>query len=82
MVSQNCQKPNSRFLITHGAKVNKTDQWGSTALHFASSCGFNEVVEALISGGADISIKNRVNIDFAILDLQCSSECCRVVPTS
>lgn len=38
--------------------INTKDMDGQTALHYASSCGHEEVLKFLLESGADLSIKN------------------------
>jgi uncharacterized protein len=40
------------MLLAHGARVNATDSNGWTALHFAASKGFTDIVETLVGVGA------------------------------
>ena len=43
-------------LILQGADVNTQDEYGSTALHFATANGVKELVEFLIAKGVDVNI--------------------------
>ena len=43
------------YLLDHGADINAHGQFGWTALHAASYQGLNDVVELLVSRGADIN---------------------------
>lgn len=49
----------SKLLIESGASVHKPDSKGNTPIMHASSSGCTDVVELLISHGADVSIKNK-----------------------
>lgn len=40
------------MLLAHGAGVNATDSYGWTALHFAASKGFVDIIETLLGVGA------------------------------
>ncbi|CAN6231694.1 unnamed protein product [Urochloa humidicola] len=43
-----------RFLLDHGADPNKPGEHGLTALHVAAGAGMCEMIEALLSKGADV----------------------------
>jgi ankyrin repeat protein len=47
------------YLIEHGAKVNTAGQFGWTALHAAAYQGLNDVIEYLVSKGANIDQKDK-----------------------
>jgi hypothetical protein len=50
-----------RFLVEgHGADVNLADAWGYTPLHYASARGGNDLIEYLVSKGADVTAMNRL----------------------
>ena len=56
-------------LIREGANVNSTNDYGFTALMYASQDGYVAVVEALLNNGADVNLKNVYNhnsMDYAI----------------
>ena len=44
-------------LIKHGAKINATNKYGETALHWAVENGHTEIVEALVKAGAKVDAK-------------------------
>lgn len=44
-----------KFLVEKGVDINATSLDGRTPLHFAASNGNFEVVEVLVTGGADIT---------------------------
>jgi ankyrin repeat protein len=46
-------------LLTNGAPVNATNQWGGTALHSAASRGSEQIVRLLLAHRADPSILNQ-----------------------
>ena len=48
----------ARFLVEHGADVNKPGQFGWTALHAAAYQGLNDEIEYLVSKGANIDQKD------------------------
>ena len=48
----------TKFLIDAGADVKKTFSDGSTMLHLAAETGAAEMVQLLLSSGADPTIKN------------------------
>lgn len=53
--------PAVRYLIEeHGIDVNTRDSWGFTPLHYASSRGDNELIEYLVSVGADVNAITRL----------------------
>jgi len=39
-------------------------QGGDTPIHVASRCGYVEVVEKLISSGADVNVVNKVSVNY------------------
>ena len=47
--------PSAQLLVTAGANVNDTDAWGVSATTLAAHSGFTELVEFLLSKGADAS---------------------------
>jgi ankyrin repeat protein len=48
----------ARYLVEHGADVNKAGQFGWTALHAAAYQGMNDEIEYLVSKGANIDQKD------------------------
>jgi ankyrin repeat protein len=44
-----------KALINAGANINRTDEWGRTALHFASGNGYIEAIKILIEAKVDIN---------------------------
>ena len=48
----------AKFLVEHGVDVNTAGQYGWTALHAAAYQGMNEVIEYLVSKGANIDQKD------------------------
>jgi ankyrin repeat protein len=48
----------AKFLLDHGAEVNAAGQYGWTALHAAAYQGLNDVIEYLVSKGANIDQKD------------------------
>jgi len=48
----------AKFLVEHGADVNAAGQYGWTALHAAAYQGMNDVIEYLVSKGANIDQKD------------------------
>jgi ankyrin repeat protein len=48
----------ARYLVEHGAEVNKPGQFGWTAIHAAAYQGQNEIIEYLVSKGGDINAKD------------------------
>jgi ankyrin repeat protein len=48
----------ARYLVEHGADVNKPGQFGWTALHAAAYQGLNDEIEFLVSKGANIDQKD------------------------
>ena len=53
-------------LIKHGAKINATNKYGETALHWAVENGHTEIVKALVKAGAKIN----ATTDFGMTVLQ------------
>ena len=50
-----------RYLLeAHGADVNLPDSWGYRPLHYAASRGDNELIEYLVSHGADVTAITRL----------------------
>jgi ankyrin repeat protein len=50
-----------KYLVEeHGADVNLTDGWGYTPLHYASVRGGNDLIEYLVSQGADVTALSRL----------------------
>lgn len=50
-----------KYLVEeHGADVDVPDGWGYTALHYASVRGGNDVIEYLVSQGADVAAISRL----------------------
>ena len=47
-----------KYLIIHGADLNKTNDYEQTALHYASGYGHLNVVELLLSKGAGIDVED------------------------
>ena len=45
-------------LLTLGASVHPFDRSGNTALHYAAAGGYTDILECLISGGADVDATN------------------------
>jgi ankyrin repeat protein len=48
----------ARLAIELGGDVNQRDSTGNTALHLASSKGFNRVIELLVARGADVNARD------------------------
>lgn len=48
---------NAELLISYGADVNGKDDYGITALMMSSYYGYKDIVELLVSKGANINIK-------------------------
>ncbi len=48
----------ARYLVEHGADVNKPGQFGWTALHAAAYQGLNDEIEFLVKNGANIDQKD------------------------
>jgi ankyrin repeat protein len=46
-----------RLLLERGAEINQANEYGGTALRFAVSWGYEEIVSILVSNGADPSKK-------------------------
>ena len=51
----------ARTLIDLGAKVNKADAFGATALHYAARAGHFECVKLLIQNQADVNALDKKN---------------------
>ena len=50
-----------KYLVEeHGADVNLSDSWGYRPLHYAASRGDNELIEYLVSRGADVTAITRL----------------------
>jgi ankyrin repeat protein len=50
-----------KYLVEeHGADVNLSDSWGYRPLHYAASRGDNELIEYLVSQGADVTAITRL----------------------
>jgi ankyrin repeat protein len=50
-----------KYLVEeHGADVNLADAWGYTPLHYAATRGDNELIEYLVSKGADVTVLTRL----------------------
>jgi hypothetical protein len=47
-----------RFLLRHGAEVNRVGQFDMSALHWGAVYGHSEVAKMLIAGGADPTTRN------------------------
>ncbi len=53
--------PAVRYLVEeHGADVNMPDSWGYRPIHYAASRGDNELIEYLVSLGADVTALTRL----------------------
>ena len=53
--------PAARYLVeAHGADVNLADSWGYRPIHYAASRGDNEMIEYLVSQGADVTTLTRL----------------------
>ena len=53
--------PAVRYLVEeHGADVNLADSWGYRPIHYAASRGDNEMIEYLVSEGADVTTLTRL----------------------
>lgn len=53
--------PAVKYLVEeHGADVNLSDSWGYRPLHYAASRGDNELIEYLVSKGADVTTITRL----------------------
>jgi ankyrin repeat protein len=53
--------PSVQYLVEElHADVNVSDAWGYTPLHYAAAWGQNDVIEYLISKGADVNVKTRL----------------------
>lgn len=69
MVSADGNLPMIEYLVSHGAKVNLTDEHGRTALHYACSDPKNEgitdediakIMYYLVVNGTDLSVKDQL----------------------
>jgi ankyrin repeat protein len=50
-----------KYLVEeHGADVNVRDGWGYTPLHYAAVHGENDLIEYLVSKGADVTVASRL----------------------
>ena len=50
-----------KFLVEEqGADVNVRDAWGYTPLHYAAVHGDNDLIEYLVSKGADVTVASRL----------------------
>jgi ankyrin repeat protein len=50
-----------KYLVDeHGADVNLSDSWGYRPLHYAAARGDNELIEYLVSEGADVKVITRL----------------------
>lgn len=50
-----------KYLVEeHGADVNLKDAWGYTPLHYAAVRGGNDLIEYLVSKGADVKVPSRL----------------------
>ena len=58
MAASNGWKDVVEYLIGNGAKIDKRDNFGKTALHMAASNGWKDVVEYLVVKGAKIHARN------------------------
>ena len=47
-----------RVLLDAGANINEQAEFAEAPLHVAAECGYAEVVELLLSRGADASLKS------------------------
>ncbi len=53
--------PAVKYLVEeHGADVNLSDSWAYRPLHYAASRGDNEMIEYLVSQGADVTTLTRL----------------------
>ena len=53
--------PAVKYLVEeHGADVNLSDSWGYRPLHYAASRGDNDLIEYLVSQGADVTAITRL----------------------
>jgi ankyrin repeat protein len=53
--------PAVKYLVEeHGADVNLSDSWGYRPLHYAASRGDNELIQYLVSKGADVKVITRL----------------------
>ena len=67
----------AELLVSHGARVDAKSSWGCTPLHFASGHCAVEVVEYLLSQGADVSDRDylgREALHWAVASAVTSSE--------
>jgi uncharacterized protein len=51
----------TKFLLSLGADVRAVNRSKMTALHGAAWCGFNDVLQVLVSAGADVNARNDRN---------------------
>ena len=47
--------------VAKGCNMNETDQEGNSCLHIAAAQGSNEILRILLSAGAKVSAKNKVD---------------------
>jgi ankyrin repeat protein len=52
----------AQLLLEHGAKVNDTNTFGETALHYASLCEWHEVVQQLVESQAEVDAVDVVSV--------------------
>jgi ankyrin repeat protein len=57
----------AQILFDHGVVIDKRDNQGSTALHYAVTLGAAELVAALVERGADVNLRD--NVGRSSLDL-------------
>lgn len=63
--------------MTPGAAVDKVDKYGRSSLHVAAAVDYSEMVECLLSCGADIHLRtfgeNQTPVHYAAKNDACSS---------